>query len=111
MSVSVDQEQLFPEDKDFGVNLYLSKMTCRKVSCPQPISKFSGILLLLLILLTEVSINHMDLGHADRVSFYARDVGIIAKDAYRGIKYIMEIDMLIVRKQCQFAFVYINIKR
>ncbi|XP_029155618.1 tyrosine-protein phosphatase 10D isoform X1 [Nylanderia fulva] len=30
-------------------------MTCRKVSCPQPISKFSGILLLSLILLTEVT--------------------------------------------------------
>lgn len=68
VSVSVDQEQLFPEDKDFGVNLDLSKMTCRKVSCPQPISKFSGILLLSLILLTEVSVNHMNLGHADRVS-------------------------------------------
>ena len=54
-----------------------------KIFSTQPVSKFSSILLLLLILLAEVSANnHMDLGHVDRVLFYARDVGISAKDAH-----------------------------
>lgn len=58
-------------------------MTNHKISCPQPVSKFSSILLLLLVFLAEVSVdNHMDLGHIDRVLFYARDVGINAKNAH-----------------------------
>ena len=63
--------------------LYSSRMTGCIVFCPEPVSKYSSIFLLLLILLAEVSAdNHMDLGHADRVLFYARDVGISAKDVH-----------------------------
>lgn len=46
----------------------------------------------------------------DRMWFYVRDVGINAKDEYCGMKRVKKID-IVIRKQCQFAFVYMYIEK